>query len=72
MLWAYWKTCNKLTGQTPFRLVYGVEAVMPMEYIVPSLRIAALTGMTDRKALEERLTQLDELAEERFLVGFHQ
>ena len=72
MLWAYQMTCKKLTGQTPFRLVYGVEAVMPMEYIVPSLHIAALIGMTNRGALEERLAQLEELEEERFLVGFHQ
>ena len=45
---------------------------MPMEYIMPSLRIVAFTGMMDRRALEERLTQLDELEEERFLAGFHQ
>jgi len=51
-------------GQTPFRLVYGVEAVIPMEYIMPSLRITTLTGMTDHKTLEERLVQLDELKEE--------
>jgi len=43
-----------------------------MEYIVPSLRIAALTGIMDRKALEGRLVQLAELEKERFLVGFHQ
>lgn len=45
---------------------------MPMEYIVPSLRITVLTGMTDRNALEERLAQLEEHEEEQFLVGFHQ
>jgi len=61
-----------LTRQTPFRLVYGVEAVMPMEYIMPSLRIAGLIGMMVHEALEERLTQLDELEEERFFAGFHQ
>ena len=37
--------------QAPFRLVYGVEVVIPIEYIMPSLRIAALTGMMDRGAL---------------------
>jgi len=44
---------------------------MPMEYIVPSLCIAVLIGTTDNGALEERLTQLEELEEESFLVGFH-
>ena len=55
VLWAYRTTCKKLTEKTPFRLVYGIEAVMPMEYIVPSLHIVALTGMEDPRALEERL-----------------
>lgn len=44
---------------------------MPMEYIVPSFRIAAIIGMTNHGALEEQLAQLEELEEERFLAGFH-
>lgn len=55
VLWMYRTTCKKLTRETPFRLVYGVEAVMPMEYIMPSLWIVALTGIMDHRALEERL-----------------
>jgi len=35
-----------------------------MDYIVPSLRIAAATGMADCVALEERISQLEELEEE--------
>ena len=53
-----------MTGQTHFKLAYGVEAIIPMEYIGPSLSIVALICMMDRGALEERLAQLDELEEE--------
>jgi len=64
--------CKKLTDQTLFRLVYVVEVVMHMEYIVPSLCIAAFTGMENHRALEEWLMQLTELEEDNFLIGFHQ
>ena len=47
VLWAYRTTCKKLTMQTPFKLVYGLEAVVLMEYLVPSLKIAAFTNMDD-------------------------
>jgi len=43
-----------------------------MEYIVKSLWIASVIGMADHGALEERLTQLNELDEEQFLEEFHQ
>jgi hypothetical protein len=43
-----------------------------MEYLVPSLRIATFTGMDDTDAIQERLTQLMELEEDRFIAGFHQ
>ena len=72
VFWAYQTTCKKVTGQTHFRLVYIVEAIIPIEYIMLSLCIAAHIGMMDHRTLEERLTQLDELEEEIFLVGSHQ
>ena len=44
---------------------------MPMEYIIPSLRITVTTWMDDEGALEERLAQLVQLEEDRFVIGFH-
>ena len=52
VLWAYRKTCKKLTGHKPFKFIYGHEAVMHMEYIVPSLRVAVLMEMTDVDVVE--------------------
>ena len=68
VLWAYRTTCKKLTGHTPFSLVYGQEAVMPMEYILPNLRIAQIIEMADTDTMDERLTQLRNLEEDRFIA----
>ena len=52
VLLAYHTTLKILARHTPFNLVYGKEEVMLMEYIVPSLCIAALAGMDDEAALK--------------------
>jgi hypothetical protein len=36
-------------------LVYGLEIVVPMEYLVPSLRIVAFIDMDDTDVVHERL-----------------
>ena len=43
-----------------------------MEYIVPSLRIVAIIEITDSGAIEEILSQLMQLEEERFPARYHQ
>jgi hypothetical protein len=51
VLWANRTTCKKLIVKTPFRLVYGQEEVVPLDYLIPSLRIATITDMTERGAI---------------------
>jgi hypothetical protein len=72
VLWAYTTTCKRFIGHTPFRLVYGQEAVVPLEFLVPSLCIAAIINMTKWVAVQERLNQLMIMEEERILAGFYQ
>jgi hypothetical protein len=55
VLWAYDTTSKNLTEHTPFRLVFGQEAVMPMDFILPSLCILGITYLSYMGAIEERL-----------------
>ncbi|GKU96286.1 hypothetical protein SLEP1_g9534 [Rubroshorea leprosula] len=48
-LWAYRTTHRTPTKATPYSLVYGVEAVLPLECQIPSLRIAIQEGLTDEQ-----------------------
>jgi hypothetical protein len=38
-LWAYRTSVKSATGFTPFRLVYGVESILPIECKIPSLKL---------------------------------
>ena len=50
------------TGFTPFQLVYGVEAIFPIECEIPSLRIAVQL-LSETSALEAQLVELEHLDE---------
>ncbi len=39
VLWSYRTTPRRATGETPFSLVYGIEAIISIEVIQPSVRI---------------------------------
>jgi hypothetical protein len=72
VLWAYRTTTKKLHKYTPFQLVYGKEVVVPAEFITPSLYIAQITHMSEDESVAQRLMELQELEETRFLADFHQ
>ena len=70
-LWAYRTTFKVTTQATPFSLVYGIEATLPIEFEVESLRVAVETRLTDSQSLRRRLTVLEELDESRRLSAQH-
>ena len=50
VLWAYRTTPRRGTGETPYSLAYGVEAVIPLEIGYPTIRrtlveVGAMTGL---------------------------
>ena len=55
-------------GHTPFKLVYGLEAVVPTEYTMPSLRIAISERLGDVESNFSRLVTLEKLSESRQLA----
>ena len=44
---------------------------MPLEYMVPSLSIVVITKMTYVGVVEEILSQLVQLKEDRFVIGYY-
>ncbi|XP_070028937.1 uncharacterized protein [Nicotiana sylvestris] len=64
-LWAYRTTFRTATQATPYSLVYGVEAVLPLEQQIPSLRIAIQEGLMSEENAQLFLAELEELDEKR-------
>ncbi|XP_059277863.1 uncharacterized protein LOC132032067 [Lycium ferocissimum] len=64
-LWAYRTTYRTPTQATPYSLAYGVEAVLPLERQIPSLRLAIQEGLTEEENARLRLAELEALDEKR-------
>ena len=64
VLWAYRTTTRTPTGETPFRLIYGIEAVIPVEVGVTSTRREAFHEESNDDHLRINLDCLDEVREE--------
>ena len=64
-LWAYRTTYRTPTQAMPYSLVYGVEAVLPLECQIPSLRIVIQEGLSNEDNVHLRLEELEALDEKR-------
>ena len=59
-LWAYRTSVKTATSFSPFQLVYGLEAVFPIECQIPSLKLAVQL-LPNTSTLEEWLVHLEQL-----------
>ena len=56
---------------TPFSLVYGIEAILPIKFEVESLRVAVGTRLNNSQSLKNKLTALEELNNARRRTAQH-
>lgn len=64
-LWAYRTSIRTPTGATPYALVYGSEAILPIEVEIPSLRVSLKGLISDEDYRISRLQELELLDEHR-------
>ena len=64
-LWAYRITWKNTTRFNPYQLVYGKEAMLPIEFQIHTFQIAAELEFDLSKAQQQRVVQLNELDEIR-------
>ncbi|XP_021746647.1 uncharacterized protein LOC110712491 [Chenopodium quinoa] len=63
VLWANRTTPREVTGHTPFSLVYGCEAVLPVEADFPTSRFGLMTEERNQEEMEDNLDAVEELRE---------
>ena len=67
-LWAYRTSVKDASGFTPFQLVYGLEATLPIECEIPSLKLVAEL-LPNTTPVEECLLYLERLDETHRLAS---
>ena len=64
VLWAYKTMARTPTGETPFNLTYGTEAVIPVEVGLISLRREFFDEQSNNDQLKQNLDFLDEVRDQ--------
>ncbi|XP_070017737.1 uncharacterized protein [Nicotiana sylvestris] len=70
-LLGYRTTVRTSVGATPYLLVYGTEAVIPIEIEISSLRIVTEAEIDDVEWVKTRLEQLSLIYEKRLAAVCH-
>ncbi|KAK9034176.1 hypothetical protein V6N11_050351 [Hibiscus sabdariffa] len=70
-LLAYRTSVKTSTGVTPYSLVYGTEAVLPIEVEIPSLRVLLEVELDEAEWIQARYDQLNLIEEKRLKAICH-
>jgi len=70
-LHAYHTTIKTSTGTTQYSLIYGMEAVMPLEVQIPSLRVLMDSELKEAEGAKVRFEQLNLISEKRIVAFCH-
>ena len=73
-LWAYRTSFRTNLGFTPFHLVYGQEAILPIEVELASFRVQTINHLKSKEKLKERILQLEllQLDRDQAVEYYHQ
>ena len=63
VLWTYRTTPRSSTGETPFSMTYGAEAVIPLETGFPTSRISSFNPSDNDEQLKKSLDLIEEKRE---------
>ena len=74
VLWTYRTTPQRSTGETPFAITYGAEAVIPLEANCPTLKTSSFTPSSNDELLRKILDLIEERREKAViqLAYYHQ
>ncbi|PKI64543.1 hypothetical protein CRG98_015106 [Punica granatum] len=70
-LLAHRTSIRSSTGATPYSLVYGMEAVLPIEVEIPSMRVLAESKLKEAEWAKQRYEQLNLIDEKRLTTLCH-
>ncbi|XP_074347019.1 uncharacterized protein LOC141685838 [Apium graveolens] len=64
VFWAYKTSPQTSTGETPFKLAYGTEAMLPIEIGSPSLRAINFDEIANEEGLRTNIDLIDEVRDQ--------
>ena len=71
VLWTYRTTSRRSTGETPFSMTYGVEAVIPLESRFPTTRTSSFNPKDNDEQLARNLDLIEEKRENAMVQLAH-